>query len=500
MLQGKCWYAMAECKASFTILLGLLLLCCRITAQENNPLKLEFSVPKDESEFQSVSAQENGVFVFHAKSLPDSNSNLWVINYYNVDLQIVHTKEIILPYIANYRFGEFYQDKLYLWFQDKFQRKTSPQSYLLIIDTQKDTLIRQDIPAMFNLQINFMKHIDNQIILISYNKNEYMIYLYNTETQQLRLHPCSELNFSAIDFCEIDTVAQCIYWGGILRESNSSNETMHLIITDKQGNILQKLPYPRHPSYAFNSTRIAVYDSAKAVIIGTYTQKEVKLKSHLHTGVYTIKYENAHLSEPDFFSYTLISTNHNKSKNKTNNNLEMLVGPLFFFQNQLCLISEVYYPEYSTSYYHDNAYWYGSRTTPITTFEGYRYENAFITAFDTNGQLLWNYYLPFSQVLQKTVSAKINIATFGTSNIVYYLHQGQLTYTILEGNQVIEPLNSFRLSSGNLKEVTGTSIDSKLQKWYGNYYLATGYQLIKNNSNNKISDRYVYYVRKMEFR
>lgn len=482
--------------------LCLFLSCCTVAAQENAALRLEFSTFKDATNYHSVSAQKEGLFVFHADPLPDSNSNIWKFNQYDTNLHLIKVKELTLPSLASYRLGEFYQHKLFLWFQDRFQRRATPQSYLLIIDNQKDTIITRNMPNASELSILFMKVIDDQIILVSYNKNQYTIYNYNIENQKLEFHPCNDLSFSSIDFCETDTVTQWVYWGGVLKDPHSSNEMMHLVITDKGGNIIQQIPYPRHPSCLFNTTRIAIYDSAKAIITGTYTNVNNQSRSRLYTGTYTIKYKNTHLDEPEFFPYTQLSSVKNKSKNKNKNinNLEMIVGPLFFLKNQLCLIAETYYPEYSTSYYHEPSFGYGSRATPITTFEGYHYENAFITTFDTNGQLLWSYYIPFNQVLQKIITSKVHIAAFGESHIVYYLHQGRLTYTVLEENLVIEPLNSFRLSTTNTKEEVDYSIDSHIQKWYGNYFLASGYQYIKGNANNKKSNRYVYYINKMEFR
>ena len=83
--------------------------------------------------------------------------------------------------------------------------------------------------------------------------------------------------------------------------------------------------------------------------------------------------------------------------NEQSADLQLLISDIIANDSCYSLITEVYYPEYSyNSSYYDNmsSYYYSSSYAPTsTTFDGYRYVNAYVTCFDKDGNLFHYKYM-----------------------------------------------------------------------------------------------------------
>ena len=487
------------------VVLLLLLSFFSLQGQRNPPLRVELATAKDVDDYKSAQIGEKGVFVFYEGNLLNVDTATWIFMRYDTNLQKKENLRILLPANINYELSYFANGHLYLLFQDQFQRKSTAKSYLLDINVEDNSTTLHTISELSDLNIEMLKMAGNHAIMLSYVKDNYNIYMYSSEQDKLitpELAP--EFYIKSIEFCEIDTFQKMIYWGLVLSESAKSS-VLSLIVTDYQGNVITREIFPYYSGYYYNSARLSVIDATRSLIIGTYTAENNKNTGNLHTGVYTLTYKNNKMGDPEYYNFTHIKNKDSISDNKYRNkgvNLNILIGDIFQQNGQFSLVNEIFYPEYSytSSSSMIDPYYYGYNTMPSSSFAGYRYVNAYVTTFDQNGKLLWDLYMPFSNILTQRLLTRVAVCNFEDYAVVYYPYNASLTYTMVEGEEIIEPLTSINMPTFHKEEIVEYSRNPRFEKWHGNYFLNSGYQYIRGGKEGKKAKRYVFFLSKMEYR
>lgn len=480
----------------------LILLPVTLSAQRDMPLRFELEAAKDADDYTGIPIGEKGFIVFYEGNLVGQDSSSWVFIQYDTNLKKMAHHAVTMPINLHYVTGEYANDHIYLVFQENFQRRTVPKTYYVDMELQNFTFQKREIENLSDQNISFLRATGQSLVLISYEKNQYGIYLYDMIRNQLKNPELTTGQIVSVEFCEVDTIFSRILWG-VAISSGGKNSYLQLIETDFQGNKTRETNYPSFTDYYYNSTRLTVLDTGLYLIMGTFTDGNDRYKGDMHSGVYTMNYKNVIIEEPQFFHYTHVKSKDTvgdgKSKDR-NSNLQLSVGPIYRLGDQYALVTEVFYPEYSYNYAGSgyDPYYYGYNSMPATsTFVGYRYINAYVTAFDRSGNLLWGNYLPFSNILTQRLTHRVNVYPLGNSAMIYYLFNSSLTYTMVNGEDVIEPLTTVRLETNHNRDAVEYSRNPKLEHWYGDYFVAYGYQYIRNNSKGVKSKRYVFFANKL---
>jgi len=173
-------------------------------------------------------------------------------------------------------------------------------------------------------------------------------------------------------------------------------------------------------------------------------------------------------------------------------------------KDEYLFLGEAYYPTYRTETYTTASVVNGVSTTQTHTrqvFDGYQYTHAILALFDKDGRLLWDRtfemwsaYKPFH------VKRFISMAEQNQNSLKLVFASGKNIISKsfdFEGNVV----NDFE--SGEIK----TNYDgdkalrsfSNLDYWYDNYFIAHGFQKIKNEDEQLKRKRKVYFISKIEF-
>jgi hypothetical protein len=147
------------------------------------------------------------------------------------------------------------------------------------------------------------------------------------------------------------------------------------------------------------------------------------------------------------------------------------------------------------------SYDYYGRAFPTSyqVFDGFRYSHAFVAGFDSSGMMLWNNGMEMRDILTKYLNRKLNSLFINDEIILYYNANNKVAFKTIKGSNVVEnttytTLAPKRATDQHLDEYLGT-----IQYWYDDYFIATGYESIRNNylETNK---RNVFYLSKMAFR
>ncbi len=488
------------------LLLSFFFFCVSWTmAQNDPPLRIELPTAQDADDYHYTLMGKNGVMVFYEGEHINADTTEWVLMHYDTNLQKVNVFTIRQSVKAAFRQSYYDKGNLYLLFQDVVNKKEIPLTYLSVIDIGSAKYQNYTLENIPSFEISKLKATSGNAVFSIIHGDSYFIYFYNTNRQKLKDFIIRDAAIISEQFIEIDSLNEKFILGlGTLYPDKSALMAIYEITY--QGELLREIPLPYAEGYYYNSVRYAPIDSTSAMLIGTYNLAKSKKSGFYHTGVYTMHYQNSYLSSPEFFNYTNLHRKKEgeESQNEQPADLQLLIGDIVANDSCFTLVTEVYYPEYNyNSNYYDNmsSYYYSSAYSPATTtFAGYRYVNAYVTCFDRSGNLLWDNYFPFSNILTRRLAKRVSVyyTPFGT--VIFYPYNSTLTATLINGYNVVENLATIPIESNYKKDAVDYSRDINMYNWYDNKFLICGYQHIINNSKGNRGKRYVFFINKLEYR
>jgi len=147
------------------------------------------------------------------------------------------------------------------------------------------------------------------------------------------------------------------------------------------------------------------------------------------------------------------------------------------------------------------SYDYYGRAFPTTyeIFDGFRYSHAYVAGFDSSGNMTWNNGMEMRDILTRYLNRKLNCVFEKEETVLFYNANNKIAFKKINGITVVDNTSYTTLPP---KRGTDQHLDEYLgsiQHWYDDYFVATGYESIRNNymENNK---RNVFYLTKLVFR
>ena len=171
----------------------------------------------------------------------------------------------------------------------------------------------------------------------------------------------------------------------------------------------------------------------------------------------------------------------------------LLVHDLKSTPEGLTLVAEVYYPQYRGS-----ALGYGGYLRGADRYEGFRYTHAFICGFDKQGKLLWDNCFPIKELLSTDLTEMVQVSQQGDRMVLAYPNDGEITTQVIQGNKVLKETEKFKLQTNAENEKVTFSAQDNLMAWYGQHFLACGFQKIAP-SKNYANQREVFYLNKLTY-
>jgi hypothetical protein len=197
-----------------------------------------------------------------------------------------------------------------------------------------------------------------------------------------------------------------------------------------------------------------------------------------------------------------VNSDLKKSKKKgTESTLyyELLIHDLIKNGDDFVLLAEAYYPEYhqvSTMSYD----FYG-RPMPYyyTVFDGYRYFNAFVAGLNTSGDLTWSNGIKIWDVTSFTLQKKVEVFFNAGESVLFYNHEGKIVSKVMSGYEDIGEVEHTKIATRFPEDFQMEATQGMVKHWYGNFFVAYGYQTLKNNTLGGGSKRRVFYFNKVIF-
>lgn len=485
-----------------------LLVPCVLRGQYDAPIRIELEAAKDQNDYHYVPAGENGVFVFYEGNAVSSDSSRWIFVHYDTNLVKDYHFIITTPTLTEYISSSKTDNYLYFLFQKRFPKKDPAHTCLLTLDLASNQYNLRTLRNVSNRNLTRMTAVDNQIVIYATDSKQDSIYFYDyAEDELLSLGDIFDYRF---EFCAADTSNHRWLVGLTQAKSEPSNDFfLYEYNYETQKARIQTFPNKADSKgdNIYNSARAVALNADTTLIIGTYNSLTDRYSSNFHSGIYTLLLHGWQFNEPHYFNYAnLKSGKENAAPSKTPNlNLQLLVGDISHSHNQFAFITEAYYTEYVSSYDYPSSdyYFYGAPGSSMYEnryFNGYRYLNAYVTTVNRSGELIWDHYFPYSNTSFMKLRHLLKLHFEGDNALLYYMRNNLLVNTLINGYEVIEKISSLPIETSSDSDGVEYSSDTQIEPWYGSYYLASGYQYVKNRAKAGKTKRYVFFLNKLIYK
>jgi len=174
----------------------------------------------------------------------------------------------------------------------------------------------------------------------------------------------------------------------------------------------------------------------------------------------------------------------------------LLVHDLKPTADGLTLVAEVYYPQYR-----GNTLAYGGYLRGSDRYEGFRYTHAFICGFDKQGKLLWDNCFPIKELVSTDLTEMVQVSQQGDRVVLAYPSDGEITTEVIQGSKILKETEKFKLQTTAEDEKVTFSAQDNLMAWYGQHFLACGFQKIASSKTTQrdVPQREVFYLNKLTY-
>jgi hypothetical protein len=533
----------------------LLSISALVSGQPGQPLRVEIPVRTGTNPFNYISFGENGICMFYPTSNDVGKDSVsWSFVMLDKNLKEQWRKLIPMHEDVNYLKGFSRNNVMYLLFHDT-QRNKDGNIHVLFIYPSKQIITehRSSIPDKAEVA-DF--EIWNEYALVGYNqrKGKPGLMGFSLVTGEKRNFDFTVSDDALLLDISADTVYKDIY--AVYKiQPNSSRNMLMVNIYDGSSALRRTVSFNNaQEKRILNSAQIVVTGNRKGFVAGTFGPGSRNRRNYdyyndyynyyyynnfyrrstydanqdntpVSDGYYTASLNQSDTGQMKYYSFIDFSNTikyindpealRTKKKADRSNKPEsadvsasdrnysldyrLLVHPLVSSNGYYIFLSEAYSPEYHTMT--QMVYDYYGRAIPssYSVFDGFRYSNAFVSAFDSSGTMLWNNGIEMRDILTTYLNRKVNFYNDSSSIILFYNANSKIAFKIIQGSTVLENTNFTPIAPKKASDQLISEYLGSIEPWYGDYFLASGYESIRSN-NMEDNKRNVFYLSKLAIR
>ena len=160
----------------------------------------------------------------------------------------------------------------------------------------------------------------------------------------------------------------------------------------------------------------------------------------------------------------------------------LLLHDIIETESEYLLVAEVYREVYKSNDPNDHSISI-TKEKGKDEFAGYQYTHAMVAGIDPEtGEMKWDNSFPIWNVVSQNLEEHVQVLASEENDVstLVYNFDGMLqSRTIAEG-EVIERRDIKALRNDFIRNSMNDDFESEIAYWYGNYFLAWGYQKVKN--------------------
>lgn len=525
-----------------SILCVCLLLTSDLFAQKDQPLRVEIEAKSSSDQYNIVPIGKEGVILFFESDEHEKGKKNWFFTKYNSDFKEVWDKKF--PVTSSLDFIRYFYDNsevLYVLLAEKVNSSAkSPgievaRNYqVLSINILNGSIhsLNGEIPVKFT-PTDF-KVTDENIFFGGYTRPTNMQVC--TRSMLIYATCCLPIFFGGLDFkyqpvlfhvnlknqkkemipLNYPGSAGLVGLGVNSRTGNidgtikhrPSKKEFNLFMKEfsPDGKILNNYKLEPKGTNELLTGKILNTGKDEKLIIGTYSSSSEKqsfaMKMQLamygtsadlsSEGLYFSKFTGG---KQEFIQYYPFSKFKNLLSDKNKEKLKkaeqkgneaslkyynLIIHDIIPADDQYIMVAEAYHPEYHTEY----RYVYtskGGQMQAVRVFDGYRYDYAIIAGFDLKGKMLWDNIFEIADILSFNLKERIKVMGDADMLTLVYSQGGSIKSKVISGGKVVEEKEKTKIETNYSEDKVKANYNSDLDYWYGNYFIAYGYQKIKTD-------------------
>jgi hypothetical protein len=479
-----------------TIILNSQFSILNCSAQTDPPLRIELESAKDQQDYHFFQMAQQGVAVFYQSAILSVDTVQWVFIHYDTNLVRTNIYKIKLPNLCQYLAADFSNDKLYLFLQKPAYKKDTLKNYLLEWNLCTENFQLFDLQNYKSPYLSSIKVADDYLFMIIDAQKTKSIIYYNYKTDTKQWLQFTEDEITSIESFGIDTIKKETHCCLFLK--NKKNSRAELFITDYSGKMKGGAILPFHTDIVYNSAKVTVSGKDSLLVVGGYSNIKDKKQTSCYSGVFTLLFSKNKFSEINTFSFGALLVKDSSVNKKYLGEPDLAMnGHIRRSNEHIFFITDQFYPEY---YYTNNSSYRGYGYygyEPVTrAFAGFRFLNAYILEFNTQGTLLNEWYFPVTNVLTQSFYNLVDLYQDQEDNIlIYYVYKNEIVSQFMNGQHILEAQTTIPVELTAKTDLLEYSSNIAMRHWYDNHFLLSGYQYIKSQRGK--GKRYVFFLNKL---
>lgn len=503
------------------LVLIILLLVGLTTYSQTGLVRLEFEAAINSDIYHLIPLGNQGFLVFFETSEEaDENNKKWFFTFYDPGFKEVWKANIPILLNADYEDYISTDSLVYIAFLNSGKVKSGVDNFQIVTLDMKNGVsyeTRASVPA--DSKLAAFRVSGTRVFLGMNLKNEqaavYSIAFKSGPLKEFNITYPDENFVEDLVFDTIEDQVLCVVSNFLARRQTK----LYVVALSPDADFRWDLELsPVVTGKYLNTGKLIEMDSSSFMILGTYGNVASKIPSQSDyfgiesAGVFSTRITNraqefmnyynfmefnnlrAGVSARDFYR---LQKKKDREAPEYSISYELLVHDPEVHDSTLVMMMEAFYPEFRTVSDISYDYWGRPITHSYNVFDGYRFFNSILAGFRTDGTLSWDNSLEMNVTPSYTLHKRVDYFFDGQPALLFYNDGSRISYRICLENTDLESFSKLDLETSEYGDKITAVGENRMIHWYGYYFLAYGYQTIRNNLRQDKNERTVFYINKI---
>ena len=514
------------------LLIALLFLACRVSAQQVEPARYEVGRwnKSQSAHFESL-GEQGGIMVSETEKTDKEKRRLW--NFACVDTSLFELRSDLIPLPEKLTFVDSGNDgdfAVFLFVNNDNKKAADTLDYLVACFNQAEKTWKTFWDKWPEKTVaRAVEVVDGTMMMAVNNRSgNGGLYFFNLSGNQCRVVTPTPSSSFVLFETESFAKEHCFVVAAKEFENKRFVSTSFLVYSPS-GDLQGSYRYSNIPNAALGRMGFRFDSGHNLVVVGTLereTGRKVNLEGVTENfdkesvGVVWMKFANASPDTHVFLFKDMPDIEHaltgadrirvreerlkkQKKENATMGEIafQFLKPTVTDFGDLTVFSVEAFMPYYHTETRMNYGYYgyYGNYPYTYTVFDGYDFFSEILLAFDGEGQLKWQQSVKFDNDLTFDLYPHSAKGVCYEELIVASPYHNKLRYTSFdrEGRPLMN-IQEEKLASTYGGDYIDDEYFAQINQWYGSRFLIYGSQVIQNGSQPK-PRRWVYYLQKVQY-
>ena len=482
------------------------------TAQVKIEKRIEFELKDGYSGERIMPFEDKGVMVRTTRIKTINRKSLYKYELYSTDLELVETENLELG--SQYNPDESFETRTHSYTIFTTKRGEFALARINASNLEID-VVKGELPG--KMRLTQMAVVGDYAYFTAYDRMKSYVVRINTETGKLKQFYIQVTGFKDkfVGLQGFQVLEESNELFVFIRATKKKEKEFHVLSYDEDGHKQLEMHFAKNREEHISDMSVSKTADDEYVFTGTYFTGKTGNSEGLYFSIVDggkekfINFINF-LELENFLNYLPEKTqerierkkNRKESRGKSLNiNYRMASHAVRYVNDQYIYLGEAYYPTYRTETYTVSTA-NGPVTRTRTVFDGYQYTHAVLASFNEQGEIEWdNIFRMYPSTKPFYVKRFINVNEENTDEINMVFGSGRhivSTSFDYEGEELDKKEYETNMSQEDGDKLKRST--TNMNYWYDNYFMAYGYQVIKNKGNRDVKrKRRVFYMTKISY-